>query len=39
MATFLTGSTGYIGAHIAAGLLQGHSDRLNLLVRAKDPRE
>lgn len=39
MAIFLTGSTGYIGAHIAAGLLQGHSDRLNLLVRAKDRRE
>jgi thioester reductase-like protein len=39
VAIFLTGSTGYIGAHIAAGLLQGHSDRLNLLVRAKDRRE
>ena len=39
MAIFLTGSTGYIGAHIAAGLLQGHTDRLNLLVRAKDKRE
>jgi thioester reductase-like protein len=39
VAIFLTGSTGYIGAHIAAGLLQGHPDRLNLLVRAKDRRE
>jgi len=39
VAIFLTGATGYIGAHIAAGLLQGHSDRLNLLVRAKDRRE
>ena len=39
MAIFLTGSTGYIGAHVAAGLLQGHSDRLNLLVRAKDEHE
>lgn len=39
MAIFLTGSTGYIGAHIAAGLLQGHADRLNLLVRAQDQRE
>jgi thioester reductase-like protein len=39
VAIFLTGSTGYIGAHIAAGLLEGHSDRLNLLVRAKDRRE
>ena len=39
MAIFLTGSTGYIGAHVAAGLLEGHSDRLNLLVRAKDEHE
>jgi thioester reductase-like protein len=39
VAIFLTGSTGYIGAHVAAGLLQGHNDRLNLLVRAKDEHE
>lgn len=39
MAIFLTGSTGYIGAHIAAGLLEGHRDSLNLLVRAKDHHE
>jgi len=39
MAIFLTGSTGYIGAHIAAILLQDHSDRLNLLVRAKTDQE
>ena len=39
MAIFLTGSTGYIGAHIAANLLAGHSDPLNLLVRARDERE
>ncbi len=39
MAIFLTGSTGYIGAHIAANLLEGHRDPLNLLVRAKDPHE
>ena len=39
MATFLTGSTGYIGAHVAAGLLERHSDRLNLLIRAKDEHE
>jgi len=39
MAIFLTGSTGYIGAHIAAILLQRHADRLNLLVRAKTERE
>lgn len=36
MAIFLTGSTGYIGAYIAAGLLDGHREPLNLLVRAKD---
>ena len=39
MAIFLTGSTGYIGAHIAAGLLERHGDRLNLLVRAGDEHE
>src|ERR1700733_1291684 len=39
MAIFLTGSTGYIGAHILAELLTGHTDRVNLLVRAKDQRE
>src|SRR3989442_351955 len=39
MATFITGSTGYLGAHVAAGLLQGHSEYLNLLIRAKDCRE
>ncbi len=39
MAIFVTGSTGYIGAHIVAGLLESHSDRLNLLVRARDQHE
>ena len=39
MAIFLTGSTGYIGAHITALLLSGHTDRLNLLVRAKTEQE
>ncbi|MFZ0819492.1 MAG: SDR family oxidoreductase [Candidatus Acidiferrales bacterium] len=39
MAIFLTGATGYIGAHILAELLGGHTDRINVLVRAKDPRE
>jgi thioester reductase-like protein len=39
VAIFLTGSTGYIGAHIASNLLTGHSDPLNLLVRARDPQE
>ena len=39
MAIFLTGSTGYIGAHVASNLLEGHGAALNLLVRAGDPRE
>ena len=39
MAIFLTGSTGYIGAHVAAGLLEKHQNALNLLVRAKDQKE
>ena len=39
MAIFLTGSTGYIGAHILSELLAGHPDKINLLVRAKDSRE
>lgn len=39
MAIFLTGSTGYIGAHIAANFLADHSDPLNLLVRARDEQE
>ncbi len=39
MATFITGSTGYLGAHVAANLLAAPQDSLNLLVRAKDPRE
>ena len=39
MAIFITGSTGYLGAHVAADLLQGHADSLNLLVRAKDAHE
>ncbi|MBS1853475.1 MAG: SDR family oxidoreductase [Acidobacteria bacterium] len=39
MAIFLTGSTGYIGAHIAANLLNDHSAGLNLLVRARSTDE
>ena len=39
MAIFLTGSTGYIGAHIAANLLTGYREPLNLLVRARDEQE
>jgi thioester reductase-like protein len=39
VAILLTGSTGYIGAHIASNLLAEHSDPLNLLVRARDEQE
>jgi thioester reductase-like protein len=39
MAIFLTGSTGYIGAHIVANLLDECSEPLNLLVRAKNQQE
>ena len=36
MAIFLTGSTGYIGAHVLANLLERSSEKFNLLVRAAD---
>jgi thioester reductase-like protein len=39
MAIFLTGSTGYLGSYLVAGLFTGHPDRLNLLVRAKTEQE
>ncbi len=39
MATFLTGSTGYIGSYLAAGLLEKHGESLNVLVRAPDAGE
>ena len=39
MAIFLTGSTGYIGAHVAANLLDAHGAALNVLVRGKDAEE
>lgn len=39
MAIFLTGSTGYLGSYLVAGLLRGYRDSLNLLVRAKSPQE
>ena len=39
MAIFLTGSTGYIGAHVAANLLHDQGASLNLLVRARDAHE
>ena len=35
MATFVTGSTGYLGSYLVAGILREHRDMLNLLVRAK----
>jgi len=39
VAIFLTGSTGYIGSHVAANLLDGHGAALNLLVRARDQQD
>lgn len=39
MAIFLTGSTGYLGGYLAAGLFHGHRESLNLLVRAKSQQE
>jgi thioester reductase-like protein len=39
VAIFLTGGTGYIGAHVAANLLDQHDATLNVLVRGRDPRD
>jgi len=39
MAIFLTGSTGYLGSYLVAGLFTRHAERLNLLVRAKTEQE
>src|SRR5271165_5423441 len=39
MAIFLTGSTGYLGSYLAAGIFSEYTDRLNLLVRAKTEQE
>lgn len=39
MAIFVTGATGYIGAHVAANLLEESGEPLNLLVRAKSEQE
>jgi thioester reductase-like protein len=39
MAIFVTGSTGYLGSYLAAGLFTGYRDKLNLLVRAKTEQE
>src|SRR5271170_7085172 len=39
MAIFLTGSTGYLGSYLVAGLCTGHRETLNVLVRAKSRQE
>jgi thioester reductase-like protein len=39
MAIFVTGSTGYLGSYLVAGLLTEHREKLNLLVRAKSEQE
>src|SRR5271170_6449591 len=39
MAIFLTGSPGYLGSYLVAGLCTGHREPLNLLVRAKSRQE
>src|SRR6516165_7711102 len=39
MSIFLTGSTGYLGSYLVAGLFSGHPERLNLLVCAKTEKE
>ena len=39
MAIFVTGSTGYLGSYVAAGLFAAYRDKLNLLVRAKNEEE
>src|SRR6204780_4414928 len=39
VAIFLTGSTGYIGAHVLANLLERSNEKFNLLVRAKNDDE
>ncbi len=39
MAIFVTGSTGYLGSYLVAGLLREYRDSLNLLVRANSRQE
>ena len=39
MAIFVTGTTGYLGSYLAAGLFTEHRDALNFLVRAKSEEE
>jgi thioester reductase-like protein len=37
MSIFVTGSTGYLGSYVVAGLMREHRERLSLLVRAQHP--
>jgi thioester reductase-like protein len=39
MAIFVTGSTGYLGSYIVAGLLRDYRDSLNVLARASSDQE
>ena len=39
MAIFITGATGYLGAHVTAALLDRGKESFNLLVRARDERD
>ena len=39
MAIFITGTTGYLGSYVVAGVFAEHRDRVNLLVRAKSEQE
>ena len=39
MAIFVTGSTGYLGSYVVAGLLRGYRDSLSLLVRASSEQD
>jgi thioester reductase-like protein len=39
MAIFVTGSTGYLGGYLVAGLLSGYEEPLHLLVRAKTEQQ
>jgi thioester reductase-like protein len=39
MAIFVTGSTGYLGSYLVAGLLRDYRDSLNLLVRANSEQD
>lgn len=39
MSIFITGATGYLGSYVVQRLLEAHSDRLVLLVRARSKHE